>query len=810
MPTSLKLGIRSLERSPGFALLAISILALGIGTTTAMFSITQTVLVKPLPYRDPEQLVTVLFRIPSFSQELSTVPVNAQHYQLWRDHSRTIQGITMIGTSSAILSGFGEPEHVKGARVSANFFHLLGAEPMLGRSFAPGEDERGGNRVVIVSNHFWHHELAGRPNVLGQKILFDGEPYQVIGIMPPEFLFPRGAQLSDVVELPDHTEYWIPLVFTQSDLGSPIGNMDFIAIARLKEGVTLAQARADLSALEGVIEKRFTQPIKIDPVIHPLQQLMSREVRLPLIILLSAVAAVLLIVCINMMNLMMVRAISKRREWAIQLAMGARMRDVLGSALSESLLLVNPAAVLGSLLAAWLLQLVRLKGPLNVPRIDHLYLDGTALLFAFGISGASAILFGVWPAWRAAWTDPQNALRSSGRSMTETRAGHSAGRILVSAEVALSTVLLLAACLLLRSFVAVLDVNPGVSVRNLLTARINLPPNKYKTDSNIHSFCERVVKSVSYLPGVEGVGTVSTLPITPEDNNNPVIAGDRPAPPLSQWPIVHIHSASSGYFRAAGIPIKEGRAFEPRDGNRLEAVISDNLAARLWPRDSAVGRPLMFYPSKHTATVVAVVAAVRASSLTGEPGMSVYIPDWLQADTDMSLVVRTAENENLSSVVRRTIRELEPQAAVPTLQTMRQIVESSVASQRFQLILLLGFAVIALVLASLGIYGVLTFATLRRTGEIGLRMVLGAQPKQILTATLGNGMVPALVGIVAGLCASAGLSRVIQSLLFEVRALDPLVYFATSVALLFVAALACFIPARRAAALSPMEALRHE
>jgi predicted permease len=791
-------------------LLAITILALGIGATTAMFSITQTVLLKPLPYRDPERLVTVLFRVPSFSKQISTVPVNAQHYQLWRDHARALQEVTMIGTTSAILSGAGEPEHVKGARVSANFFHLVGVEPGVGRSFTSGEDEPGRDHVVIVSNHFWRHELAGRGDILGKKILLDGQPYQVIGIMPAGFLFPRGAQLSDVVEMPDRAEYWVPLAFTPSDLSSPIQNMDFIAIARLRRGVTLGQAGADLAALEGTIEKRLPQPIKIDPVIHPLQQLMSREVRLPLLMLMSAVAAVLLIVCINMMNLMMVRAIAKRREWAIQLAVGARARDVLGGALSESLLLALPAAVTGSLLAAWLLELVRLYGPVNLPRIDDLSLDGTTLLFALGISGASAILFGIWPAWRAAQADPQNALQSSGRSTSESGTARSAGKLLVTTEVALSTVLLLAAGLLLRSFVAMLDVDPGVNTRNLLTARINLPPNQYKTDSSIHSFYERLVERVNYLPGVEAAGTVSTLPITPEDNNNPVIAGDRAAPPIAQWPIVHIHSASGGYFKAAGIVVEEGRPFEPRDGKTMEVVISSNLAARLWPGVSAVGRPLEFFPSKHVATVVGVAGSVRASSLTEEPGMSVYLPDWLQADADMSLVVRTAGKENLAAAVRRTIRELEPQAAVPELETMRQIVENSVAAQRFQLTLLLGFAAAALVLASLGIYGVLAFATARRTSEIGLRMALGAEPKQILAATLGTGMAPVLIGIAGGLCVSAGLSRVLQGLLFEVRALDPLVYVVTSAALLFVAVLACLIPAQRAAALSPVEALRHE
>jgi predicted permease len=809
MPISLKLAIRNLRRSSGFTLLAVSILALGIGATTAMFSIIQTVLLKPLPYANPERLAAILFQIPSFSKQISTIPVNAQHYQLWRDHSRTLQDIAMIGVTSAVLGGIGEPEHVAGARVSANFFHLLGVEPRIGRSFIRDEDEPGRNHVVIISHHFWLHELAGRANALGQEILLDGEPYQVIGIMPPAFLFPRGAQLSDVVELPDNTEYWVPLVFNQNDLSSPIQNMDFIAIARLRPGVTLEQSRADLAALEGAIEKRFPEPIKIDPVIHPLQQLMSRAVRLPLIILMLAVSSVLLIVCINTMNLMMVRAISKRRDWAIQMAVGARMRDVLAGALGESLLLAVPAAITGVLIAALLLQLIRLKGPHSLPGIDTLAVDGTALLFALGISCACAILFGIWPARCAAQADPQTALQS-GRSTSEGAAGRSAGQLLVAAEVALSTVLLLTAGLLLRSFIAILDVNPGVNVRNLWTARINLPPNKYQANSITYSFCERLVERVSNLPGVEAAGLVSTLPIAPEDNNNPVTAADRAAPPITQWPIVHIHSASNGYFRAAGIPVKEGRPFEPRDGTTTEVMISSNLAARLWPGERAVGHPLKFYPSDHIATVVGVVGAVRASSLTDEPGMSVYIPDWLQAPTAMSVVLRTLGNESMSSTIRRTIRALEPQAAVPAIETMRDIVENSVATERFQLVLLLCFAAVALVLAAMGIYGVLAFTTARRTSEIGLRMALGAHPKQILTTVISKGMAPVLIGMVVGLGASAGLSRLLRAVLFHVRALDPLVYLLASLVLLSVAVLACFIPGHRAASLSPTEALRHE
>lgn len=809
MPISLKLALRHLRRSSGFTLLAISILALGIGATTAMFTIVNTALWKPLPYRDPEQLITILFKVPSFSKQLTTVPVNAQHFQLWRDHAHTLTDVAIMGPTSAILSGVGEAQTVTGVRVSANLFHLLGVTPKLGRSFAAHEDEPGRNHVVILSHDFWRESLGGRADILGQKILLNGESYQVIGIMPAGLLFPRAAELSDVLQFPERSQYWTPLVFSKDDLSAPLGFMDYAAIARMRPGTAVPQVTAELTALERVISKRFPQRIELDPMIHPLQQLIARRARLPLIILMAAVGAVLLIICINVMNLMLVRAISRRREWSIELAVGARVTDIITSALSESVLLAIPAAGLGILLAGWLLTLVRVKGPAGLPRISNLSLDGTALLFSIVISLASAILFGLWPAWRASRSDPQTALQSSGRSATEGRRGQSMGRLLVAAEVALSTVLLLSACLLLRSFATLLDVNPGVSVRNLVTARVNAPVNNYKTDAALDSFYRRVTDKVSRLPGVEVAGVVSTLPVTPEDNNNPVSAGDRAAPPLPQWQMAHIHAASPDYFKAAGIPTRQGSIFSRRNGGAAGVIISDTLASRLWPGKSAVGRTLRFY-SGAKATVTGVVGAVQASSLAEQPGVTVYIPVWIQSDADMSLVVRTATDANLAPVIRRAIRQIDPQAAVPTIQTMREIIQDSVAPERFQLYLLIAFAIAALVLASLGIYGVLSFATARRTTEIGVRMALGAQPMQVLTATLQSGLAPVLIGVIVGLGASVALSRILQSLLFDVKALDPLAYGVTALLLLIVAGFACAIPARRAAKLSPVEALRYE
>ncbi|MGA8594121.1 MAG: ABC transporter permease [Bryobacteraceae bacterium] len=812
MPLTLRNAFRSLRRSPGFALMAVAILTLGIGATTAMFSITRTVLLKPLAYRDPGRLATLLFRIPQFSKEYSTIPINAQHYMLWRDHSRTIEEIGLVTPDSHILSGLGEAEQISGAHITADFFHMLGVQPMLGRSFSEGEDQPGHDKVIIVSYRFWQHRLSGRRDVLGRKILLDGQPYALVGVMPAGLPFPRGPEISELEPLPDHTEYWTPIVFSKDDLAAPVGQMDYMAVGRLKPGATIPQVIADLTALEEVISKRYPEPVELDPMVRPLQAAMAREVRLPLLILMAAVSAVLLIVCINLMNLMMVRATAQRRDWAIRLAMGAGTGDLLRVAFVESLLLSLTGAAFGSLLTIWLLQLTRLKAPVDLPRLDELALDPAALLFALGASIATALLFGLWPAWRASRIDPQEALQSSGRTASENRQGRRAGKFLVAAEVTLSTVLLLAAGLLLRSFVMILDVNPGLNVQNLLTVRINLPPDRYQRYQDTASFYRRLEEQVRAMPSVQSAGLVSDLPVTTDNNNNPATAGDRPIPPITQWPMANWRYASSGYFKAAGIPLKEGRIFEERDGETPEVVISENLAARLWPGESAVGRPLKEYMNPHLFKVVGVVAAVHTAALTEDPTRTMYFPNWQQfAARDMSLFVRSAADPaSLASAIRRVILHLEPQAAIPSIQTMRQVVAASLAQRRFEVALLAAFAVTALLLASMGIYGVLAFATSRRTSEIGIRMALGARPTQILESTLLQGMTPVLVGIAAGLLLSVAFARVFQSLLFKVQALDPFIYAGVSVALLAVAVLACLVPAWRAAGLNPVEALHHE
>lgn len=811
---AIRFALRGLRRTPGFTALAILILALGIGSTTAMFTITRTILFKPLSYRDPASLTTLMLRIPAFEKLAAKVPVNGQHYQFWQQHNRTLKQIALIGPDGRILSGAGGPVKLQGVRVTPNLFDLFGIQPRLGRAFLPQETTEAASHVVVLSDSLWRSKFNADPNVLGRKILLNGQPFQVVGVTPPFFPFPRGRQLADIEPLPERTQYWIPLAFTKEELADPVSEMNFLGLARLKPGVSIAQANSDLDALESVIAKKFSQPVEIHPLIEPLQSSLAGNVRQPLIVLFCAVCLVLVIVCINLMNLMLVRSTDRRREWAIRLAIGAGVRELIRDTLFESLLLSFAGGALGAVLAVWLLELVRVHAPFDLPRIDELHLDPVALAFALAVSIGSAILFGVWPAWRAARIDPQEALQSSSRSATGNKKGHQFGRALVATEVALSVVLLLAAGLLIRSFVRVLQVDPGVHVEHLLTAYVELPSDKYKNAKTIGQFYRRLLDKMQALPGITASGITSNLPLTAANNNNPMTAADRPIPPITQWPMTTMVWSSSGYFKAAGIALKEGRVFQQSDGDDRVTVISDNLAKRLWPGESAIGHLMKDYDSmgkRKPWRVIGVVGAVHAASLTQSAENMEYFPFWQNDDQGMSLIVRTAEDpKGLASVIRSTVLGLEPQAPVSDIRMMEDVVSDSVAHRRFQLLLLVGFAGMALVLACLGIYGVLSFAVSRRTNEIGIRMALGARPSDVRRTMLGQGLMPVVFGLAAGLVVSFAFGNVLQNLLFGIKAMDPATYLLTSLILLGISALACLIPSQRASRLNPVDALRNE
>ncbi|MEX2262212.1 MAG: ABC transporter permease [Bryobacteraceae bacterium] len=804
--------LRRFRAAPGFTGIALATLALGIGGTTAMFSLVNAILLKPLAYHEPERLYTILLHVPQFAQRYPAVPVNAWHFNVWRKDAQSLESVSALGGFAATLTGDGEPERLDGARMSANLFRMLGVRPRIGRDFTDEEDAEGKDRVAILSDGLWHRRFGGDPGVIGRKILLDNQPYEVIGVMPPEFRFLPSVKVSDISFMPKRADFWKPIGFSKEDLATASGNFNYAVVGRLRQGVTQARALAELSAMEKEIVRNFRRPVEIRPLVQPLHDMAVRDVRLGLLLLLGATGFVLLIGCINLANLMLARANTMRRELAIRSALGARLGHLMGQLLAESMLLALAGGAIGILAAQWLIDLAVAHAPTGLPRLDEVRMDWQVLLFASGVSVGCGMLFGILPAWRAAAADPQEALQSASRGSTDGPRGGRLRQLLVVAEVALSVMLLLGAGLLLRSFSHILQVDRGFQERNVISAGVSLPFNKYREAKQRHVFYREVAERVRAVAGVNSVGWISNLPVTSENNVNPVSAGDRPAPPLAEWPMVNYRIVDSEYFQTIGIPLREGRIFsEAEDGDRRAVVITQNLAERLWPGQSPLGRELRGYGKPPYARVVGLVGAVHIASLTQEPGMMAYFPLWQGPRTSMSLVVKTAMDPTpLAGEIRRAIWSVDSQIPVPEIRTMESVIAESVAPRRFQMLLLAAFALIALLLASLGIYGVVSYAVGRRTNEIGIRMALGAESGQVRGMVVRQGLLPVGAGLALGLAGSFTSAGVIRTLLFGIGALDPVTYAVVPLLLLIVATAACLLPALRATRIDPVTALRYE
>ena len=811
LASDLRQALRAMRRNPGFSAIAVATLAFGVGANTAIFSVVDGVLIRPLGYGGESRLVALHEVVPKFSTAAPRLPVNAMHFLEWRKSVRAFERVAMIGPMTLSLTGAGEPERLAAARVSASLFPMLGARTQLGRTFLEDEDQPGRDNVVVLSNELWRRRFASDPAVIGRKVVLDGRPYEIVGVLSSSFHFPKLSQLYAMDVSAERPELWKPFAVRPDEL-EPLGDFNYACIARLRPGLPLKQAMAELNTVQARLASQAPEKIELFAAMVPLQAQITGRSRRGLELVLSAVGLVLLIGCINIANLLLARGTSRRRELAVRSALGAGARHLVQQMLAESLLLAAIGGVAGVALAWAALRLIVARAPVDLARLDEVHLDARVLLFTLAISTSAGLLFGLLPAWRFARIDPQEAMKSAGRGSTEERGSGKLRSLLVALEVGLSTLCLIAGGLLLRSFANLLQADKGFTVREIVTLDLNLPDTRYPDQAQRVRFIRSMLDSVRALPGVMSTGVSNMLPLSGEGGNN-LITLEGTVVPLPERPLADIRGVNPDYFATLGIAVRRGRVFEDSDGEHKLAVVSALTAERLWPGQNPVGKRFKVGdPDGPFIEVAGVVGDVRSVGLDKAPSMTIYLPYWQRRTWGgPSLAVRTATDPRaISPSIRRAIRQIDPELPVPQFQTMQQIVDDSLAQRRFQMSLILLFAVGALVLASLGIYGVVSYSVASRTNEMGIRMALGARGADILSMILRQAMTPVAVGLAGGLATSLAAGRLLAGLLFGVAPTDTVTMASVVLTLAAVAVLASLIPARRATRVDPLTALRYE
>jgi predicted permease len=806
----LRLAVRGLLRDRGFAAVAVLTLAVGIGANTAIFSVVNSVILQPLAYHQPERLFAVQESIPSLAHLYPALPVNARHFTEWRRQCRSFEGISIIGSATLNLTGSGEPERLEGARVSAGLFKMLGVQPALGRDFLPEEDAPGHERVVMLADSLWRRRFAADPGIVGRTISLDGLPHTVVGIIPASFRFPERGALGGFAGSGSKTEVFKPIAFTKDDLEAPFGEFNYAAIARLRRGVTPQQAVAEMQPIQTAFARMVPDKLELKAVLSPLRDEVVGQVGRGLVILLAAVGAVLLIVCVNLANLMLARATARARDAAIRSALGASRWRILRQTLTESALLGTLGGALGIALAFWGVSVLVRTAPIDLPRLDEVRIDGNVLAFAVCISALSSILFGLLPAWRLTGSDPQRILGAGSRGNTEGRYGVRLRGLLVSFEVGLSAVLLITAGLLMTSFMRLMNVDQGFRTERVLAAEIKLPSVKYQKKEDRIQFCRNMLSKVEAIPGVLSAGVVSLLPLQGERWVD-VIWPEGDPKPLFRQPITNYRFVSPGYFEAMGIPLKLGRGIAESDQSRPVALVSELTAKRVWPGENPLGKRFRRGNSKDEPFELIGLVGETRTSIQKDPGLTAYVPYWYRIDTGMSVVVKTAmEPEAAAGALRSAVWAVDSEIPVSRIRTMREVVSRAVAQRRFQMQLVAGVAIAAMLLASVGIFGVVSYTVARRRNEIAIRMALGAAAGDVHRLVLREGLTPVAAGLAAGIAAALALGRVLQSLPFGVTPRDPVTIAAVAALLAVVAAAACYLPALRATRVAPSEALRYQ
>ena len=808
----LRYGIRMLLKHKVFTVVAILTLALGIGANTAIFSVVNATLLRPLPYKNSDQLVMVWGTNPGGFGWRGKTGFSALSFLDYQQQNQSFERMATFNGVGFTLTEADNPEPIRGGMVTAEFFDVLAVQPILGRAFLPDDAQIGRDHVAILNYSLWQRRFGSDPNIIGQTIRLDATPYTVIGVLPQGFDF-------SIPEYFGSRDLWVPAVLPLDN--SERGHKYLSVIARLKQGVTLRRADEDMIAISERLAREYPGTMSGFGVkLTPLHEQIVGEIRLVLLLLFGAVGFVLLIACANVASLQLARASSRQKEIAIRTALGASRGRLLRQLLTESMLLALSGGALGLLLASWGIGLLTGLGPAGIPQGTVVTIDVTVLAYSLVLSLITGILFGLAPALQQAPKRISQSLKEGGRNSTASESGLRLRRLLTVSEVALSMILLIGAGLLIRSFVGLLQVNPGFETKNTLTARFDLPKYSYPDAAKQAAFYTQVMERIEALPGVTAVGATDELPPTMGHHSNTFsIEGRGPIDDSDQSLAVQERLVSMDYFRVMGIPLSAGRVFSATDDGSATpvALINQAFARRFFPNESPIGQHLGFGSANPWITIVGIVGDVRGHGLEKQPNSEIYLPYQEQnllpynPLPHMHVVVRTVGDPNdIAAAVLGSVRELDKDLPLPPARTMERVLAASIAGRRSNMLSLGVFAVIALLLTGVGVYGVISYSVAQRTQEMGIRIALGAQSHDVIALVVGNGMRLVLMGIAIGLAGAFALTRWMASMLFDVSATDPLTFVVIALLLALVALLACWIPARHATKVDPLVALRHE
>ena len=801
--------LRQLWKNPRFAAIAVLTLGLGIGANTAIFSVADAVIFRSLSYRDADRLVAIHEVTPQYG----SIPVSAPHFLEWQRTTRSFERLTLLYGFSSNLTGGNAPERVAVGRVSPLLFPMLGVQPQPGRTFLQNEDQAGHGRVALIDHALWRRRFGSDPTIVGRNLMLDGTSYQIIGVLPQEFHFPKLSHLYAMSAAVERPEVWIPFVVEPFELANPMGQFNFACIARLKPDVSPAEALSELNVVQATIARQAPQKVNLSASIVPLRdQIVSRS-KSGLQLTLGAAGMVLLMGCVNIASLLMARLSTRRHEMAIRGAIGASRGRLIRQMLVEGLVLSGIGALAGVLMAHAAMPLILSVAPANIPRLDEVRLDFHVLLFALAIATLTGLLIGLVPALRLGKSDLQSGWMPAMRA-TANQGSRRIRSFLISIEVALALMCLAAGGLLLHSLLNLLNVNRGFNTQHIVSVDVNLglgDSSHYSTGAKKIAFVDSAIGRLRTLPGIIAVGIADKLPLSGEGGNS-LIYVDGPDVPLFDRPNVAVRTVNPDYFRVLGIALHAGRLFDESDRDRrVVAVVSASTAEHAWPGQNPIGKRFRFRTDGFY-DVIGVVNDVRGISLERNPAPHVYLPYWQGSLwAYVSFAVKTATTPPVaSSAIRTGIREIDPELPLSEFRTMDDVVAGSVAERQFQMNLVLLFGVVALLLALIGIYGVVSYAVVQRTSEIGIRLALGAPQAGMLRMILFDTVRPLVIGLTVGVTFTIAIGFSMRALLFGIVPYDLAAVLAAVTTITIVAIVASYVPARRASRLDPLVALRHE